>query len=404
MPRPASEPTFAPVRSAAELRSLMEILGPTFNMNDDLRARYAKVAGRSSFRACRQGRELLGGCALLRFGQFYGGHSIPTVGVSVVGVAPEHRGKRVATIMMREAIREMHKTGWPLAALYPATLPVYRACGYEIAGLRHEIRIPAKTLNLRAGESLEIRRITAKDEPAMRGLYRAKAVRIPGHIDRNDFVWQRVKAPRGQVAEGFLFINPATDKPEGYAWLLRRDAGDFRFSIHLTDQAVLTPAAGRTLLALVANYRSIIEEISFEGSPADPLVSLLPERVFSSKLIFPWMLRIVDVPFALAARGYPAGFSGEIHLDVEDDLITANNGRFVLAVNHGKPGVQSGGRGDLKIDIRGLAPLYSGHLSPHQLLITGQMSIQGKAKQAERSLEAAATAFAGPAPWMPDMF
>ena len=59
---------------------------------------------------------------------------------------------------------------------------------------------------------------------------------------------------------------------------------------------------------------------------------------------------------------------------------------------------REGGRGGLRVDVRGLAALYSGRLSPEELRVTGLLDGE------PRDLAAAALAFAGPAPWMPDMF
>jgi predicted acetyltransferase len=84
-----------------------------------------------------------------------------------------------------------------------------------------------------------------------------------------------------------------------------------------------------------------------------------------------WLTRIVDVPQALAARGYPKDVSGEVHLEIHDDLLPANHGRFLLRVDEGQAEVTAGGRGSLVTDIRGLAPLYSGFLPPRTLQSLG---------------------------------
>ena len=87
-----------------------------------------------------------------------------------------------------------------------------------------------------------------------------------------------------------------------------------------------------------------------------------------------------------------------MHFDVSDDVLPANNRRFTMEVSGGAARVRKGGRGDLKIDVRGLAPLYSGHLSVRELQSTGYVN------GSEDALAAAGAIFAGPAPWMPDIF
>jgi len=74
-----------------------------------------------------------------------------------------------------------------------------------------------------------------------------------------------------------------------------------------------------------------------------------------------WMLRIIDVPAALAQRGYAPGGQGTLHLDVRDDVIVENSGPFVLEVSGGRGAVRRGGRGAIRLDVRGLAALFSGH-------------------------------------------
>ena len=113
---------------------------------------------------------------------------------------------------------------------------------------------------------------------------------------------------------------------------------------------------------------------------------------------WPWMLRIIDVRRALGERGYAPTHESELHLRVRDDLLPANDGAFVLRVSGGKGEVESGGDGRLQIDVRGLAPLYSGYASAHELISTGY--IEG----AEADLGLADAVFAGPAPWMADFF
>jgi predicted acetyltransferase len=60
--------------------------------------------------------------------------------------------------------------------------------------------------------------------------------------------------------------------------------------------------------------------------------------------------------------------------------------------------VERGGRGELALDVRGLAPLYSSYLAPAQLRTIDFLAGPPAA------LAAAARIFAGPEPWMADFF
>ncbi len=60
--------------------------------------------------------------------------------------------------------------------------------------------------------------------------------------------------------------------------------------------------------------------------------------------------------------------------------------------------VRKGGRGALRMNITGLAPLFSGHMSAAELLLAGLLD------GSERELSRAGIIFSGPKPWMTDNF
>ena len=152
------------------------------------------------------------------------------------------------------------------------------------------------------------------------------------------------------------------------------------------------------LLAFLASHGTLAHQVVWFGGPGEPLLALLDTTRFELKHWDDWMLRLVDVPQALEARGYAGAVSGEVHLELEDDLFEENGGRFVLRVADGRGTVERGGDGGLVTSVRALAPLYTGHLTATQLRTTGWL--QGD----DASCALADALFAGPAPWMPDFF
>jgi predicted acetyltransferase len=116
------------------------------------------------------------------------------------------------------------------------------------------------------------------------------------------------------------------------------------------------------------------------------------------------MLRIVHLENAIKARGWSPFVRAEVALDVRDDVLDQNAGRWQLSVHDGAASVQRGGAGDAIIDIRGLAALYSGHLSPHDLIAWGRLSLADHVRDVAGVLAALQAIFAGPRPWMSDMF
>ena len=168
--------------------------------------------------------------------------------------------------------------------------------------------------------------------------------------------------------------------------------------LEVIDLVALTAEAGRRLLTLLVDHRSTAKYVSWCGAPADPLLCLLAEQPCEIADHIGWMLRLVDVRAVLMARGYPAGQTAELHLQVTDDVLEHNHRRFLLRVADSQAAVAEGGRGDLRIDVRGLAAVYTGRLTPAELKATGY--VDGP----DDALRVAEALFAGPAPWMPDLF
>jgi len=101
---------------------------------------------------------------------------------------------------------------------------------------------------------------------------------------------------------------------------------------------------------------------------------------------------------ALEARGWPAGLSGALHLEVEDALFPENQGRFVLEVADGAARVRRGGEGRLRLDVRALASLYTGFHSAEALRMVGALEAD------DASVRSAVALFSGPQPSIRDMF
>ena len=138
--------------------------------------------------------------------------------------------------------------------------------------------------------------------------------------------------------------------------------------------------------------------MAWNGTPAEPILFLLREQDYQVKLLFHWMLRVLDVPKAFEARGYPAGSSGTLHLEIEDELLPENQGRFLLEVTGGQARVSRGGEGRVKLHVRTLAPLYTGFLSLDALRMTGALEAD------DASVGVAAALFSGASPALSDMF
>jgi predicted acetyltransferase len=330
-------------------------------------------------------------------GQYFGGVSVPMVGIAAVATAPETRGQGLARRMMHEAMREAARE-FPISVLYPSTQALYRQAGYEQAGHRLMARVPLATIDVR-DRGGPVEHLSDADDEVANAAYKRFAARFDGMVDRGPYVWRRIKKFREEVYHGFG-IRDGRGGLAGYMYLnqKRKPEPDARQEITLTDLAFDTPGAGRRLLGFLADFATMGDDVAFSAGPSHPALMLLGQQRYKLGFHYYWMLRVLNVGRALSARGYAPGIDAEVQFEIEDGVVPENNGRFTLRVRDGRGEVSRGGRGELRTSIRGLAAMYTGHMAPPALVTCGL------AGGDERALRTAAAVFGGSCPWMTDFF
>jgi predicted acetyltransferase len=380
---------------ASEVQALSQISGWAFGFPPEDCPAWLERAGYDNLRVAWIDGEIVGSLVQVPMGQWFGGRSVPMVGIAGVAVAPEHRGRGAAQALMQASIAELALQGVELSALFPATQTLYRGVGYEQAGTRFELSL--RPADLPAFErDPAVLAIDEIDPEIVERVYTMHARRSDGFLDRKQYIWERIRAARdtkprayGVVFEGAL---------EGYLYIRQRHTRAARYDLTLSDLVALTPRAARRLLGFIADHRTLADSAVWFGGPADAMLAILPEQSYRVTLKDQWMLRIVSVPGALAARGWPPGISTGIELEIVDEQINENAGRWSLEVADGRANIRRGGRGSLRLGVRGLAALYTGYLDPFALRRAGL------ADGDERMLGRARSLFSGPAPTMPDSF
>jgi predicted acetyltransferase len=314
-------------------------------------------------------------------------------GVAAVGVPPEHRARKVAFELLQRMLREVRERGYPLSALYASTQRLYRKLGYEQAGNRVLYALPARSVP-RERREIEATAVDPSRHELLHDLYRRAASRNAGNLDRNEGIWKRVViAPADELMFAYLLGSP----PEGYIVYTQKRV-ELAYDLQVRDLVALTPRAVRAAWAFLGDHGSMANEIKWVGPAVDPFPALLPEQHVRPSYASRWMLRVTDVAKALEARGYEEGLAEELHLEVTDDVLPENEGRWILRVKDGRAKAERGGRGEMRLHVRGLAPLYSGFLPPNALATLGWIEAP------EAALRSAGRLFGGPEPWMQDMF
>ncbi len=324
--------------------------------------------------------------------QWWRGRPVPMAGVAGVSVAPEQRGRGVGRSLMTALLEVIASRGYPLSALFPSTLPIYRSLGWEIAGTSQEAVIAAHALRSLAAADPAVPAAPGRGPAGGRARRAgpddaAEAIEVLGRVHRaardcgpNTREAEALRRALGQSFYGYL-------APDGlllYDW--RRGHDEIFVRLCVASSAQTT----RELWGIVGSHCWIADTVRAWVGPADPVWWLAGEPVADAVDHDDWMLRVVDPVAAIAARGFPPGAGLVLPLRIADAARPVNSGTWRLEVSGGRgslardggpraaagsgpgagaaPGQPAGaatggspdGDGTLTLGARGLAALYAG--------------------------------------------
>ena len=348
-----------------------------------------------------------------------GREMLPAAGVSFVAVLPTHRRRGVLSSMMRRQIADIRGRGEPLAILWASESVIYPRYGYGRASwhLGYTLRRGEGTLTRAAAAAaaaaahsgLRLRITEPQAVLAELGkVHDAVLPGRPGFFERNDAWWRRViydPAEGRQGASPLRCVLAEDDSgPRGYALYAGTDRWEeFLPENILTVRELMAadPAAAAALWTDLLG-RDLTSEFRVQRRPVDdPLLSQLADPRRTRPLLNDGLwLRIIDVPAALAGRGYSAPV--DVVLEVRDDIVPANAGRWRLTA--GPDGaascVPATAEPDLALDVTELGGAYLGGVRLGALAEAGLVTELRPG--AVRQLSAAMSW--DPAPWCPLVF
>jgi predicted acetyltransferase len=388
---------YAPFQSRAEQIRARDLISQCFQIPESRWEIFRDNVGTENFRRLTREGKLAAVLGIYPVGQWFGGRRVPSGAIAVVGVPPEERASGAGFEIMRRTLADLRQRGVPLSVLYPATQRLYRKAGYEQAGFYCLFTVPARSIERREHE-LPVLPVDPQKHEIFHQVHLERARRGAGQLDRNPGMWRRVV--NHPVDRVYAYLLGSEHDPLGYV-VFTQMARESGYDLRIRDMAAITPAAARSLWTFLSDHRSLARNIEWIGPPNEPMLALLPEQDARITTGERWFLRIVDVAAALETRGYPETVRGRLVLEVEDEVLPENAGRFVLDVAEGRGVVATGtpeSRGVLRLHVRALASLYSGIFTPRQLHDLGW--VEGD----QDALTVASQIFAGPVPWMADGF
>ncbi|WP_418277397.1 GNAT family N-acetyltransferase [Isoptericola jiangsuensis] len=343
------------------------------------------------------------------------GATLPTAGLTWVGVHPQHRRRGLATAMIDRHLARCRERGEALSALFAAEYAIYGRFGYGKAADDVRLTIP-RGARLRdvpgaADHTVRIELADAERHGALVDAVHRAAGRGPGGVGVNRpgwatretdelqaRLWDDPPAFRGGQEPRRIVVVEHGGEPRGYAllrrtleWLPTGTSG----TVSVNEAVALDAAAARALWGVLVDLDLMTETRTFVLAPDDPVLTLLenPRAAAQQRVDNVWV-RLVDLPVALAGRQYAADV--DVTLAVTDARLPANAGVWRLrATAFGpascEPVDGAAAEADLALDVRELGAAYLGGTSLAVLGTAGLVT-----ERAPGALAAASTAFGWP--------
>ncbi len=340
-----------------------------------------------------------GGLAYYSMGQWYGGRIVPAAGISAVGVDPAVRGSGAAHSLLVAVLEELHSQRMPLASLYASTQQLYRKVGFEHSGHRFQYALPMASLQARPeAREYPAERTLNPDLQVLERLASERGAKNNGNIHRTSGLWQRILHPKDTTTSTYL-LGPAEART-GYVVLHHgRYVAGRPLPLTAGDWVAIGPLALQRLMRLILDHRSVCDQFCWFGGPQDELLLAAAEQRYQVQQVERTLSRIVCLPEAIRARGFPPHQQCELHFDITDSQLVDNQGTWMFQIADGRGQALPGGTGAIQCDIGTLATLYCGLASCSQLRDAGRISSTDT-----HQVQLADAAFMGPAPWTAEMF
>jgi predicted acetyltransferase len=313
-----------------------------------------------------------------------GGAQVPAGGLTGVGVLPSHRRRGGLRALIDQVLADGISRGEPLSVLWASEGPIYRRFGYGVAALRATSIVGRQHIRFvpPVPEIGRIRLLSVAE--ALRHLpavWDELARTTPGVFGRSEAWWRDEvldDAEWRRQGAGVRFI-PAIEMDGAvrgygfYRWRTEWDHLGSRSILEVREVVAPDPAAELALWRFLAEM-DLMGTLKAQNLPVDtPLFHRVddPRRLGLTIGDGLWV-RILDLPAALTARSWSA--DDDLVLEVIDDLLPANAGRWRLTVRDGRAVVaRTDAAPDATLGIAALGSLYLGGVRAADLARAGHL-------------------------------
>lgn len=325
---------------------------------------------------------------LFPFRASFGGRKVKVGGIASVGVAPEARGRGVATALMAHLHARSDRRGDAVTMLYAFRQGFYARLGYGSTTSRKRLAFDPRSIPAawRVLSRERVRGVRPRDHEVMRALHARVAEHASGCIERTPRYWERLLGRERRhllLCDGPRSRTGKSTAPTGYvAFTLLQDTAYGATRLHVDELIAADDESRRALLGALGAMRDQVATIALEIADSDPLERALvdPDPHGSGsdfvehdlgQVVGGPMIRIEDVPRALLARGYQGRGSFDVVVR-EADAAESEVVAACVRVRDGRAEVgPARGGGALRTTRAGLAAIFYGGLSVKSAVALG---------------------------------
>lgn len=331
--------------------------------------------------------ELVGVAGSFTFEMTIPGGTLPTAGLTIVGVLPTHRRKGILNKLMRAQIEDAQTHGEAASILWASEEAIYQRFGYGMASRQIQIEIDRGHGGFRNDPGPSGRtRFLAPDESlkVLPEIYDRVRVVTPGMLARSPKWWEfhrlfDPKSDRDGASRRYAVVWENNGQAEGYVLYRVKEGWNFdtglpQGEVWVNEAVAATSEAHRELWRYIYGI-DLAQKVKGYFMAIDdplPLISLEP-RHLRMRLSDALWLRIVDVKDALGARAYAA--DGAVTFELSDAFCPWNEGRWTLTVSDSKGKVgPATGDADIALDAFDLGATYLGGTTFNELVRAGRVT------------------------------
>lgn len=307
-----------------------------------------------------------------------GAEPVPCAAVTAITVRPDHRRRGILRAMMQRLLDDAVAAEEPLAALFATEGTIYGRFGFGPSAPAEGLTISRRALATVDGDPGLVQLVDADRAKQLLPVVAAGHARMRGGTLQRDDAWWPLWLDHDRDSDGAYGARWHAVVPDrGYAvfratdgeWSNRRPEGRLKVEEMIAND----PEATAALWAFVASV-DLVATIEASYRPVDDPVRFLldNEAEVDTRPGMPLWTRLVDLPAALTARGY--GVSDRVVLDVVDEQVPANTGRWSLEVSpEGASCTRTEDAADLVVPTATLATLALGGYRATQLADAGRL-------------------------------